>query len=607
MSSEIAVLESEGSIYNVSKDDIRIRRILVEYFRKLPDDFFAHLRHLQPQTGCLNRCSFCSQNASATVWYLNERGLRNLFSALKTVAIEVARRYITSHGKPYITTKNILSKDGTFAPEFQMPATGLVGFARTKRPGVVYCYYDDDPGYYPFLDKYLQYAYEDLGLRVRISTVGYSRHNKHLQLMHQRINSQLIKTIAGVRLSITPYTYGWTAQGEELGVTSRSEFIEDIANFLKTYWPAVSVLGSGEKTACVEFRFPPLIVADIPVTEYIVLGHHVIHAGSYILIGVDDKAELHTAVAKVAEDNSLEIDGPLYKYIEIISDNLINVDARDFAKHFIERGMTPENLARAIIREVQLARLENDDGIYYAVDPMPCDDGYFAKQIYPATVLRPFSGYIDSERYFLNTLLAYKRKKLLARRDPFPTATWQDVYQVLTDLDSLRKFLKEVNYLASEYIDKNIIPLVKAYVVALEKAGYPPSFFFDPGFTIDTGIICNLGRAFYEFRPLASRPNLPLTPNHERAYGFYGKLSKEGVVWRLSVAPFNPVTRQPGLLIEELDLRKRASFAGSVIRRFIIPFPEDGIETISISRLRNEYLIPGQRTEYVKGGVSWAS
>jgi hypothetical protein len=613
---EIAVLESEGSVHNVSEDDLRIRRTLAEQFRKLPVEFFTHLRHLQPQVGCLNRCSICSQNAGTVCWYLNEKGLANLFSTLKTIAIEVAQKYITRLGKPYLPQENILTEDGVFAPEFQMPSTGLLGYGRTHRPGVIYCYLDNDPGSYTFLDKFLQYAYEDLGIKVRISTIGYSRHNRQLQLMHKRINSQLIDAIAGVRLSITSYPYGWTAQGEASGITSRAEFVEDIANFLKVYGPSIYKLGIGEKTACVELRFRPLVVAPIPVVEDIILGHHVIRAGPYVLISVAKKAELQTTVVKAAEGHSLVIDGPLYDYVMLISDELV-YNGKTLAERFIQQRDILEGTNRIIIRRVKLCQLENDDGIYWVVDPVPNNEGFFEKQFYPKTTTRPSSGYIDSERYFLNTLLAYKRKRGLSRRAPFLTATWQDVRQVLADLEALTQFLATIDCVASKYIKEEVLPLISAYAFALENAGYPPSFFFDRNFTRDTGIICNLGRAISEFKYLASRSNLPLTPRHERAYGRQGSLSKEGVVWRLSVAPFSRVqssqtrssiggrniaTQQPSLLIEELDLAKTASSEGQVIQRIIIPFDEAGIESISISHLRRKHLIPGQRVKYVKGG-----
>ena len=92
--------------------------------------------------------------------------------------------------------------------------------------------------------------------------------------------------------------------------------------------------------------------------------------------------------------------------------------------------------------------------------------------------------------------------------------------------------------------------LVNVYVNALKLAGYPSDCFFDSKFTIDTGMICNLGRAVTLFKGLTTTVNEPLTPTHERNYGRYcSTMKEENYVWRLSCG-FNN-----NLIIEKLDLR----------------------------------------------------
>lgn len=186
--SSVAVLESEGSLSKVSKEDLESRLLLIEAFRSLPKEVITNLRHLLPQAGCLNQCSFCSQSAAPTVWQLTEAALRNLFSAIKTVSLEIAMSHVASGNQTYLTS-NALSPEGIFLPSFKMPEFGLVGYGRTNhRPGVIYPYLDNDIASYPFFLQYAKYLKEDLGARVRLSTVGYSRHNQQLQKMHEQIN-----------------------------------------------------------------------------------------------------------------------------------------------------------------------------------------------------------------------------------------------------------------------------------------------------------------------------------------------------------------------------------------------------------------------------------
>lgn len=70
----VAALESEGGINTVSVEDQHARLKLVQSLRALPKDALLTMRHFQPQVGCLNRCSFCSQSAGSTLWHL-PRGL----------------------------------------------------------------------------------------------------------------------------------------------------------------------------------------------------------------------------------------------------------------------------------------------------------------------------------------------------------------------------------------------------------------------------------------------------------------------------------------------------------------------------------------------------
>ena len=105
-------------------------------------------------------------------------------------------------------------------------------------------------------------------------------------------------------------------------------------------------------------------------------------------------------------------------------------------------------------------------------------------------------------------------------------------------------------------------------------------------FTIDTGIICNLGRAIYLFKGLTKYTNEPLTPTHERNYGRHcSTMKEENYVWLLGCG-FNN-----SLLIEKLDMFNTASVEGQVSFK-------RKIEIENFNKKVNEtekYLYPGEK------------
>ena len=141
----------------------------------------------------------------------------------------------------------------------------------------------------------------------------------------------------------------------------------------------------------------------------------------------------------------------------------------------------------------------------------------------------------------------------------------------------------------STYIINEIMPMINAYVSALQVAEYEASDFFNPDFTIDTGIICNLGRAVSLFKGITTKENEPLTPVHERNYGkFNSKMSMEGTAWRLS-CDYND-----SIVIEQLNLFNTTESEGQVAYKKSIQLDKDD-EILKQSDLLTQYLIPGQR------------
>lgn len=584
----LAALQSEGSLRVVSSFDQHRRRHLAEQLRELPREALQTMRHFQTQIGCLNRCSFCSQSAGTTLWNMSRQDLANLIAAMKVVGCELALKEGAICAEP-------LDAFGVFSPEFIMPMHGLIGNKRKDRPGVIYCYLDNDPATYPHLDDMIQWLHEDLGVQVRIATVGYSRLNSEIQSMHERISNTLMAGVAGLRLSFSSYTYGWTQAAQRIGAATREEFERDVASMLKTYRHTFLSERKGRKGACIELRFRPLVVStEVEVSKLQDL--RVIRSGPYMV--VQKTANHIPQIATITDPKShgtelSQLGEPcwvVYGNSKVIEDN-------------IELLITSLRLGTPLpaslqCRDALLHRLQNEDGEYFAVDAERRLDGVYAKYFYPKTKKRPGPGYIDGERYLLN-LLIYS--KLIDQNQ-----TWNDVERIVATLYARANSVNDYDPQVADYIREQIVEVIESYIRVLHYAGYPASAFFDKNLSVDTGHICNLGRAYHEYKAIASRPDLPLTPNHERAFGLTGELSQEGQAWRLAVAPLlsgssstiargerNIYRNSPSILIERLDLAMTATPEGQSRERFFMK--AESIERITIKDSFGFPVIPGHK------------
>ena len=59
---------------DISLEDYEIRKKLYSEFLNLPVNFVSKMRHLQPQVGCFNNCSFCSKFSVCKSEYWNRGG-----------------------------------------------------------------------------------------------------------------------------------------------------------------------------------------------------------------------------------------------------------------------------------------------------------------------------------------------------------------------------------------------------------------------------------------------------------------------------------------------------------------------------------------------------
>ena len=70
----------------ISPEDEKFRFDILNFFRTLPIEAFSKLRHFQPQIGCFNKCTFCSQAASSRIIEFDKSNIANIVAAMKAVA-----------------------------------------------------------------------------------------------------------------------------------------------------------------------------------------------------------------------------------------------------------------------------------------------------------------------------------------------------------------------------------------------------------------------------------------------------------------------------------------------------------------------------------------
>jgi hypothetical protein len=391
----------------------------------------------------------------------------------------------------------------------------------------------------------------------------------------------------------------------------------DLANFLKTYQPAISYLGLGDRATSTEFRFPPL-VSETEFEEDLILNRHVVYAGPYLLVSnavVDILPSFYVAKVKAEGRHSVAINEKPGEYSMLISAKLRdNNDWKAIAQSLIEKNLQNigEVLPGCVVRQSKLYLLENDDGLYYGMDPEMTDFGYFAKELYFVSEKRSVSGYIDSERYFLNALLEYKRSKGLGRREQFSQATWQDADEVISKLEKHTAFLENIDPLASAHIREHVLPIISAYRKALESGSCPAKFFFDKNFTIDTGEICNLGGAYRDYKGITSRRDSVVTPQHDRVYGLESSLAVEGTIWRIAVCPTYRAAGKrsiamptPSLLVEEFDPGKVSIVAGETLRHWYIPLKPEDIGVRQCFRAQEQLSCPRKNAFELTNRPAW--
>ncbi len=542
----------------ISSADYEERKLIVEELESEVDgNILSKIRHFQPQIGCLNACSICSKRASSNISWWNTNRLRNVIAAIKHIALKYRSEL------PYI------SWDRT-----------------NHRSGVVFSYLDNDIGNYYYLNEFIHLMYEELGVTTRISTVGYSRHNELLNQMHSDINKgENLKKLGGFRISFTPYAIGWKCNNKNY---SRFDYIMDMANILQTYKPYYNYAGPGSRKMCVELRYKPLVILG-KVYEKEIDGHKVIAANHHVYVSKEKNVSLKTSYIANPYNHNIELSEQPEYFYDISSHYIIEsfVQVKNIVNSFLYET-NDENKNK--MKVVPVYKLENAEGHYYSIDPSISDDGNYGINIYPITENRINSGVVITERFALNAILQVKKEQSIGSLEKFEKAIWQDAYRVLDKINMMAANYKENGELEkAEYILSEVVEMLEGYIYALQQAGYSAKDFFDPEFSIDTGIICNMGGALKEFKGITFLENEPLTPTHERNYGKHNStMTMENEVFRISCEYNNQ------LIIQKLNLSNTATRDGQVAFSKIIQLAELD-ETYNMTNLELEYFIPGQR------------
>lgn len=566
----------DEKLEQISEKNINERHALINYMKNLPIEFFSKLRHLQPQIGCLNCCTVCSRDTSSRCEYWTENQLRNVVSAIKTVA------------KQYRSQPPYLAWD-----------------RQGHRKGQIFAYRDNDLGSYPYFDLFLRLASRDLGVKMKISTVGFSRHNTLLNEVHRKVNEEdAMNGILSVRLSFTPFAIGWN-NNERF---SKSEYEDDIANFLTIYRPIFEKSLKDQLRFHVALRFKAF-VRSAQLIEQVVQGKRVIICGNYVFIGNDD-SDFETCtvnpdlIAPDKQSNDFNLNLTLKTMKVYANPEVIVGKGIQFKKYILadnlKNNISPESIINmsligerglTFISDSLIYRFENREGYYYAVDPLLTEKGYYAMEMYPALASRNNkSGFLDSEKLFFNAINQYKSKVAFDLFSLWEKATYDDVENVIDSIYKKALYYKQIGY--SEYADfiiNDILDTVKMYAAALKKANYPASMFFDGRRTVDTGIVSNIGRAHIEYAAVTSLQNEPITPFQTRNFGNLSSVkTQENDVWDLCCSFGNKVSFcLPPPPSDQPD-------PGDNRFNYELPmFNSSVYQTLGV--LATDYLVPGQR------------
>lgn len=406
---------------------LELGRILAN---ELPHEVLERLSVWQPAVGCLNRCSFCSQESGICLRFMDGPSVRTLAGAFRYVQEKT--------GIPFVSC------------------------GRQYKPGIIFPYLDNDIASYPYLIDYLVSSWS-LGMRVRISTIGWSRENEKLNEMHRIIVQKYSHMLAGVRFSLNAYSVGWR--------TNREAFLEDFINAMRIYRPLLRLNDpQGHSGGCIDISFIPDVIACTMETV-LIDGYHVICGSGYNVVSINAQGESWLVTGAGTSEQAVEA----------------------VRQH-------PKRLDDLTVVHGLIKLLHNEDGDYYGFYPdnsCHVTDGLF---LLPATAKR--RGGVFAACWPLRELADF------IHADDADISTFKDLeYQ--TSLFTNASCHTEHR---RDYLHRALIPMVSALCRILSALELPPHTIFDRMVVRDRGMIRNSGRAYYEFKAIASGANIMVVP-----------------------------------------------------------------------------------------------
>lgn len=492
------------------------------------------LQIFQSTVWCGNICAMCSQWAASGITRIESQSILDIFAGIKSCLI-----WITGSQK--------------------------LGELRAHKPGVIFPYLDNDCWSDPNLWNMIQILWEDFWCHTRISTVGYSRHNKYLQKMHEKIVQKMSRFVDGVRVSITPYTAHFFTE----------DYAIDIANILSTYNHFIKQQWTWRDTFACEVRYPPFIELW-EVETGLWEQRFYIRSGSYCFLATKpwitpNKNWINGIHSRRVSFAEAPLEWQLFKRENGISLNM-------------------DELVRGTVGGKSLLyHLDNIDGSVYAVNPLFGEDGSFsAIHFLPKTESRKNSGILDSTRPFLNAMLEYKVRYFNIQ--PKNKLESDDIQKFMIFLQA---YIQQAWYTETyvKFFQKEILPVIGVVAQAISLSSLENSYFFDPNFLVDTWHIVNQGRAKDLFQWLVSRNDEPITVNEMKWYGNENSIgSQRGTVYRIAPTPITWYT-----WMRNTDKSKNGLLVGWLHHKWLQAIPE---ETSIINMPIEKVYIP--RSEIIK-------
>jgi len=438
-----ALLCDEDSL---PQDELENRLALAHVlYKNLPGKVLEALSVWQPAVGCVNRCSFCSQESGNYLRMLNGASVRTIAGAFRCVQHLL--------GLPYVSCR------------------------RQYKPGIIFPYLDNDIGVYPYLIDYLVSAWS-LGMKVRTSTIGWNRKNEQLNRMHKEIVQKYSHMLAGVRFSLNTYSTGWR--------TNHESFIDDFIHAMQTYRPLLRLdTPEGNSGGCIDLSMAPdIIPCEVEISA--IEGFHVVSCREYCVISAEEEGEAW-----------------------MITGTCIPAQAVEWIRR---HSVLPSDLT---LTHGRISEFGNEDGMYLGFYPdssRHITDGLF---FFSANSKR--KGGVFAACWPLREFADYLRGRDL-ETDTFADLEQQAILFADAPCHTERR---------SRYLHNAMLPLVQALCRVIDALHLPPKALFDQMVVRDRGMIRNSGRAYYEFRAIASKPNIMVYPEPTLTSG----LAEE--VWRI--------------------------------------------------------------------------